>query len=47
MSYFWDIDYNSDNSESEFMTIKNESLWVTLDSIRNYCDVCYKMTQNN
>ena len=37
---FWDTDYNSDNWEPEFMTIF--VIWqliVTLDSIRNSCDV--------
>ena len=36
----WDIDYNSDNWELEFMTIF--VIWqliVTLDSIRSSCDV--------
>ena len=33
----WDTDYNSDNWEPEFMTIWQ--LIVTLDSIRNSCDV--------
>ena len=36
----WDTDYNSDNWEREFMTIF--VIWqliVTLDSIRNSCDV--------
>ena len=36
----WDTDYNSDNWEPEFMTIF--VIWqliVTLDSIRNSCDV--------
>ena len=36
----WDTDYNSDNWEPEFMTIF--VIWqliVTLDSIRNFCDV--------
>ena len=36
----WDIDYNSDNWEPEFMTIfVTWQLRVTLDSIRNSCDV--------
>ena len=36
----WDTDYNSDNWESEFMTIfVTWQLIVTLDSIRNSCDV--------
>ena len=36
----WDIDYNSDNWEPEFMTIFVAwQLIVTLDSIRNSCDV--------
>ena len=36
----WDTDYSSDNWEPEFMTIF--VIWqliVTLDSIRNSCDV--------
>ena len=36
----WDTDYNADNWEPEFMT--NFVTWqliVTLDSIRNSCDV--------
>ena len=36
----WDTDYHSDNWEPEFMTIF--VIWqliVTLDSIRNSCDV--------
>ena len=36
----WDTDYNIDNWEPEFMT--NFVIWksiVTLDSIRNSCDV--------
>ena len=37
----WDTDYNSDNWEPEFMTIfVTWQLIVTLDSIRNSCDVC-------
>ena len=36
----WDTDYNSDNWEPEFMTIfATWQLRVTLDSIRNSCDV--------
>ena len=36
----WDTDYNSDNWEPEFMTISvTWQLIVTLDSIRNSCDV--------
>ena len=36
----WDIDYNSDNWELEFMTIfVTWQLRVTLDSIHNSCDV--------
>ena len=36
----WDTDYNSDNWEPEFMTIfVTWQLRVTLDSIRNSCDV--------
>ena len=36
----WDTDYNSDNWESEFMTIfATWQLRVTLDSIHNSCDV--------
>ena len=36
----WDTHYNSDNSETEFMTISvTWQLRVTLDSIRNSCDV--------
>ena len=40
---FWDIDYNFDNWEPEFMTVF--VTWqsrVTLDSIRNSCDVFYE-----
>ena len=38
----WDTNYNSDNWEPEFMTIFVVwQLRVTLDSIRNSCDVCY------
>ena len=37
----WDTDYNSDNWEPEFMTIfVTSQLIVTLDSIRNSCDIC-------
>ena len=36
----WDTDYNSANWEPEFMTIfVTWQLIVTLDSIRNFCDV--------
>ena len=36
----WDTDYSSDNWELEFMTIFGTwQLIVTLDSIRNSCDV--------
>ena len=36
----WDIDYNSDNWEPEFMAIfVTWQLRVTLDSIHNFCDV--------
>ena len=36
----WDAGYNSDNWEPEFMTIfVTWQLIVTLDSIRNSCDV--------
>ena len=36
----WDTDYNFDNWEPEFMTICVKwELRVTLDSIRNSCDV--------
>ena len=41
----WDTDYNTDNWEPEFMTIF--VIWqliVTLDSIRNSCDVLLKLT---
>ena len=39
----WDTDYNSDNWELEFMTIfVTWQLIVTLDSIRNSCDVYLK-----
>ena len=38
----WDTDYNTDNWEPEFMTIfVFWQLIVTLDSIRNSCDVCF------
>ena len=38
----WDIDYNSDNWELEFMTIfVTWQLRVTLDSICNSCDVYF------
>ena len=37
----WDTDYISDNWEPEFVTIVvTWQLRVTLDSIRNSCDVC-------
>ena len=37
----WDTDYNTDNWEPGFMTIfVTWQLIVTLDSIRNTCDVC-------
>ena len=39
--FLWDIDYNSDNWEPEFMTITLQ-LRVTLDSIHNSCDVSMK-----
>ena len=43
----WDTDYNSDNWEPEFMTIFGTwQLIVTLDSIRNSCDVCGKDSSN-
>ena len=36
----WDTDYNSENWKREFMTIfATWQLIVTLDSIRNSCDV--------
>ena len=38
----WDTDYNTDNWEPEFMTFFVAwQLIVTLDSIRNSCDVLY------
>ena len=38
----WDFDYNSDNSEPEFMTIfVTIRSVVTLDSIRNSCNVYF------
>ena len=43
----WDTDYNTDNWEPEFMTIF--VIWqliVTLDSIRNSCDVFFKHPPN-
>ena len=43
----WDTDYNSDNWEPEFMTIF--VIWqliVTLDSIRNSCDVFSTTTKS-
>ena len=41
----WDTDYNSDNWEPEFMTIfVTWQLIVTLDSIRNSCDVWTKFS---
>ena len=42
----WDTDYNTDNWEPEFMTIF--VIWqliVTLDSIRNSCDVFVSRTR--
>ena len=40
----WDTDYNSDNWEPEFMTIfVTWQLIVTLDSIRNSCDVFFNL----
>ena len=40
----WDTDYNFDNWEPEFMTIcVTWQLRVTLDSIRNSCDVSEKI----
>ena len=40
-SDIWDTDWNSDNWEPEFVTIcVTWQLRVTLDSIRNSCDVC-------
>ena len=42
----WDTDYNSDNWEPEFMTIfVTWQLIVTLDSIRNSCDVLYNFRE--
>ena len=42
----WDIDYNSDNWELEIMTIYvSWQLRVTLDSIRNSCDVFEQILQ--
>ena len=43
----WDTDYNSDNWKPEFMTIfVTWQLRVTLDSIRNSCDVStYQVSQ--
>ena len=42
----WDTDYNSDNWEPEFMTIfVTWQLIVTLDSIRNSCDVLLNPSQ--
>ena len=47
--HIWDTDYNSDNWKTEFITIFVAwQLRVTLDSIRNSCDVSrreMKMTQ--
>ena len=38
----WDIDYNSDNWETDFMTILvTWQLRVTLDSIHNSCNVFF------
>ena len=40
----WDTDYNSDNWEPEFMTFFVAwQLIVTLDSIRNSCDVLWRI----
>ena len=42
----WDTDYNSDNWEPESMTIfVTWQLIVTLDSIRNSCDVYDRRTE--
>ena len=42
----WDTDCNSDNWEPEFMTIfVTCQLRVTVDSIRNSCDVLFFVTQ--
>ena len=42
----WDTEYNSDNREPEFMTIfVTWQLIVTLDSIRNSCDVFFLFCQ--
>ena len=47
-SQFWDTDYNSDNWEPEFMTIiVTWQLRVTLDSIRNSCDVWFLSSRRN
>ena len=41
----WDTDYNSDNWEPEFMKIfVTWQLIVTLDSIRNSCDVLLNLS---
>ena len=43
----WDTDYSSDNWEIEFMTVfGNWQLIVTLDSIRNSCDVLFLYLNN-
>ena len=43
----WDIDYNFDNLEPEFMTIfVTWQLRVTLESIRNSCNVSHSITKN-
>ena len=43
----WNTDYNSDNWEPEFMTIfVIQQLIVTLDSIRNFCDVSHALSKN-
>ena len=43
----WDTEYNFDNWEPEFMTIIVPwQLIVTLDSIRNSCDVLHKVAQS-
>ena len=38
-SYIWNTDYKTDNWEPGFMTVFVTWLIVTLDSIRNSCDV--------
>ena len=43
----WHTDYNFDNWEPEFMTIfVTWQLIVTLDSIRNSCDVFHNISRN-